>query len=312
MTEAAHQIATNPLPPGKRVPGAVGLPSGCNVGIMNELGVLLPPLELGEVVIRGRNVTQGYENNPAANAVTFINGWCRTGDQGRLDADGYLFLNGRLKEIINRGGEKITPREIDDVLLSHPDIREAVAFAVPHPSLGENVAAAVVPRDGKVLTEVSVREYALARLPEFKVPACIVITSHIPKGPTGKLQRTGLASRLAQELVVSYEAPGNALEQLSADIFQQILQVNRVGRHDNFFALGGDSIHAMQVVARLIETLGVDVPQTTLFHNPSPASLAVELARLQQEHDIDAIAAALQDLPVGEADRLLRNTSGDV
>jgi len=310
MTEAAHQIMSNPLPPRRRTPGSVGLVTGCEVAIMDERGALLPAGQIGEVVIRGRNVTQGYENNPTANAIAFTNGWCRTGDQGVLDDEGYLSLTGRLKEIINRGGEKIAPREIDEVLLSHPDVREAVAFAVGHATLGESIAAAVVPRDGKSVSEFDVREFAMRHLPDFKVPTRIVIVTEIPKGPTGKLQRTELANRLVPELTVAYEAPAEGLEQLSATIFAQVLQLNRVGRSDNFFALGGDSIRAMQVVARLIKALGLEIPSTTLFHHPTPASLAVDLAHLQQEQDLASLAAELEKLPQDERGRMLRKASG--
>ena len=306
MTEAAHQIASNPLPPGNRVPGSVGLATGCEFAIMDEGGTLMPAGQGGEVVIRGQNITQGYENNPAANALAFVNGWCRTGDQGVIDDRGYLSLTGRLKEIINRGGEKISPREIDEVLLRHPDVREAAAFPMPHATLGETIGAAVVPRDGMTLKEVDVRAFVLTHLPDFKVPARIVILTEIPKGPTGKLQRTGLADRLASELAVAYEPPAERLEQLSATLFEQVLQRTRIGRHDNFFALGGDSLRATQVAARLINALGLEIPLTMLFHHPTPASLAVDLARLQQDQDTPSLAVELQKLPEGEGGQLLR------
>ncbi|MET0165779.1 MAG: AMP-binding protein [Vicinamibacterales bacterium] len=309
MTEAAHQIAGNPLPPGNRVPGSVGLPTGCEVGIVDEHGTLLPAGEAGEVVIRGQNVTGGYENNPAANAQAFINGWFRTGDRGVIDDRGYVSLTGRLKEIINRGGEKIAPREIDEVLLRHPDVREAAAFAMPHATLGETIAAAVVPHEGRALRELDVRAFALTQLPDFKVPARIVILTEIPKGPTGKLQRTGLATLLATELGIAYEPPAEGLEQLSASLFEEVLQRIGVGRHDNFFALGGDSLRAMQVSARLISALGLEIPSTMLFHHPTPASLAADLARLQQDDDLASLAVELQELPEGEAGQLLHKAS---
>ncbi len=309
MTEASHQIASNPLPPRNRVPGSVGLATGCELAIMDERGTLLPPGQVGEVVIRGPNVIQHYENDAAANALAFVNGWCRTGDQGVLDDSGYLSLRGRLKEIINRGGEKIAPREIDDLLLRHPDVREAAAFAIPHATLGETIGVAVVPQDGRTLCEADVRAFAVSYLPDFKVPARIVILPAIPKGPTGKLQRTSLAKQLAVELSVAYEPPAEGLEQLSATLFEQVLQLDRVGRHDNFFALGGDSLRAMQVAARLISVLGLEMPPTTLFHHPTPASLAVDLARLQEEQDVASLVVELQKLPQGEAGQVLRKAS---
>ncbi|MFL5351413.1 acyl--CoA ligase [Archangium sp.] len=196
MTEASHQMASNPLPPKPRHPGSVGIAAGPEVAIMDEAGNLLPRGSLGEVVIRGRNVMAGYENNPEANAKAFTHGWFRTGDQGVLDEAGYLRLTGRLKEIINRGGEKLSPLEIDTVLMDHPAVQQVVTFALPHPKLGEDVAAAVVLREGMSVTERELQDFASKRLADFKVPRKIVFLAEIPKGATGKLQRIGLAARL--------------------------------------------------------------------------------------------------------------------
>jgi acyl-CoA synthetase (AMP-forming)/AMP-acid ligase II len=196
MTEASHQMACNPLPPGERKPGSVGRGTGVELAVMDERGALLPGGDSGEVVIRGASVTRGYESNPEANAGAFADGWFRTGDQGYLDSDGYLFLTGRLKEIINRGGEKVSPREVDEVLLQHPAVEQAVTFAVPHPRLGEEVAAAVVLLGGETAGERELREHAARHLAGFKVPRRIVFVDEIPKGPTGKLQRIGLAQQL--------------------------------------------------------------------------------------------------------------------
>ncbi len=196
MTEAAHQMASNPLPPRARKPGSVGVAAGPEVGIMDEAGTLLPRGTIGEVVIRGPNVTHGYDNNPEANAKAFSNGWFRTGDQGVLDAEGYLTLTGRLKELINRGGEKVSPLEVDTVLMDHPAVAQVVSFALPHATLGEEVAAAVVLREGMACTEQELRDFAAQRLAAFKVPRKVVFVREIPKGATGKLQRIGLAATL--------------------------------------------------------------------------------------------------------------------
>ena len=196
MTEAAHQMASNPLPPRARRAGAVGLAAGPEISIMDGEGRLLPPGGLGEVVIRGRNVTAGYENNPDANASAFTNGWFRTGDQGVLDAEGYLRLTGRLKELINRGGEKISPLEVDAVLMDHPAVAQCVTFGMPHGKLGEEVAAAVVLREGAEVSDHALRDFMSERLAPFKVPRRIVFLAEIPKGATGKLQRIGLAEKL--------------------------------------------------------------------------------------------------------------------
>jgi acyl-CoA synthetase (AMP-forming)/AMP-acid ligase II len=196
MTEAAHQMAANPLPPEERKPGAVGREAGPEVRIMDNDGRLLASGETGEVVIRGENVFSGYRNNPEANAEAFTDGWFRTGDQGVIDEAGYLRITGRLKEIINRGGEKVSPREVDEVLMDHPAVAQAVTFALPHEKLGEDVAAAIVLREGGVATEAQIREFAGNRLADFKVPRKVVFLDEIPKGATGKLQRIGLADKL--------------------------------------------------------------------------------------------------------------------
>jgi acyl-CoA synthetase (AMP-forming)/AMP-acid ligase II len=196
MTEASHQMASNPLPPRPRYPGCVGVASGPEVAIMDQEGNLLPPGALGEVVIRGRNVTAGYENNQAANAAAFTNGWFRTGDQGVMDATGYLRLTGRLKELINRGGEKISPLEVDEVLSDHPAVAQCLTFGMPHAKLGEEVAAAVVLRPGFTAKDTELRDFCAERLAGFKVPRKIVFLPEIPKGATGKLQRIGLAEKL--------------------------------------------------------------------------------------------------------------------
>ncbi len=196
MTEATHQMCSNPLPPAVRKPGTVGVAAGPEVAIMGEDGSLLPRGSTGEIVIRGPNVTAGYENNPQANAEAFTNGWFRTGDQGVMDAEGYVSITGRLKEIINRGGEKVSPREVDEILMDHPAVAQVVCFGMPHPKLGEEVAAAVVLREGQQASERELQAFVAGRAAEFKVPKKILILEEIPKGATGKLQRIGLAAKL--------------------------------------------------------------------------------------------------------------------
>lgn len=191
MTEAAHQMASNPLPPGERKPGSVGPGTEVRISIRDGNGQPLGAGERGEVCIHGPNVIKGYENNPEANATSFFDEWFRTGDQGFLDADGYLTLTGRLKEMINRGGEKISPREIDEVLLSHPAVAEAVCFGVPHPAWGEEVAAAVVLRGAA--TESDLLAYCRERLADYKRPKQIHLTEAIPRTATGKIQRRVVA-----------------------------------------------------------------------------------------------------------------------
>ncbi|VAW14116.1 Long-chain-fatty-acid--CoA ligase [hydrothermal vent metagenome] len=205
MSEAAHQMTSNPLGRGEQKPGSVGLAAGPKVAILAAGKPSFAPEVLGEIIIKGENVTSGYEANDKANAENFITVgpnneiWFRTGDQGRFDEDGYLFITGRLKEIINRGGEKISPREVDEVLMDHEAVEQAVTFAVGHKQLGEDVAAAIVLKEGKNVEPKELRAFAAMRLAAFKVPRKILIVTEIPKGPTGKLQRIGLAEKLGLE-----------------------------------------------------------------------------------------------------------------
>jgi len=192
MTEASHQMCSNPLPPRESKASSVGPGTGVKVGIMDEDGNLLPSGTLGEVVIQGPNVIEGYENNPEANAKSFTNGWFRTGDQGMIDGDGYLHLTARIKELINRGGEKIAPLEIDEVMMTHPCVAEAVAFGMPHPTWGEEVAIAVVLKEPQ--TEAMLMEHCKKHLADFKVPKKILIVDKIPRTATGKIQRRAVAA----------------------------------------------------------------------------------------------------------------------
>jgi acyl-CoA synthetase (AMP-forming)/AMP-acid ligase II len=196
MTEATHQMASNPLPPGTRKPGTVGPSGGPEIRVVDETGTTVPLGAPGEIVIRGPNVMREYENNPKANADAFYDGWFRTGDQGVMDEDGYVAITGRLKEIINRGGEKISPREVDEIIMEHPAVHQCVTFAMPHEMLGEEVAAAIVLKQGTEATDRELRDFASTRLAPFKVPRKILILTEIPVGATGKLQRIGLAQKL--------------------------------------------------------------------------------------------------------------------
>jgi acyl-CoA synthetase (AMP-forming)/AMP-acid ligase II/acyl carrier protein len=299
MTEAAHQMASNPLPPRARKPRSVGLPAGPEVAIMAEdQPRLLPAGELGEIVIRGANVTPGYAANPEANARAFSGGWLRTGDQGCFDADGYLFITGRLKELINRGGEKIAPVEVEEALLDHPGVAQAVAFALPDARLGEDVAAAVTAQPGAALDERELRRWVARALSDFKVPRRVLVLDELPKGPTGKLQRLGLAERLGLTVAEAGAAeaarpaasegadgaPQTEIEARLAELWQGTLGRARVGRGDRFIELGGDSILAAQLVARVSEAFGVEVALIDFFDAPTIADQArlLEAALLAQ------------------------------
>jgi len=298
MTEAAHQISSNPLPPRTRKTGSAGVAAGPEVAIVDPEGNLLQAGISGEVVIRGTSVFLGYEKDPSANAAAFTKGWFRTGDQGYLDADGYLFLTGRFKEIINRGGEKISPREVEEVLLGHLAVTEAVAFPVPHASLGEEVAAAVVLRRPGAVTARQLRDFVASRLAAFKVPRQVVFVSEIPKGATGKVQRTGLAGQLgiaAADQVTTKESavfqpPQTNTEKLLADIWGEVLGLNQIGRSDNFFQLGGDSLLAAQIINRVHARLCVEVSLIGFFDKPTVAEMA---EAIEQEKHTDQLPRSL-------------------
>ena len=291
MTEATHQMASNPLPPGTRKPGSVGVATGLEIATMDVAGRLLSTGETGEVVIRGANVTAGYEDNPAANDMAFCNGWFRTGDQGVIDAEGYLSLTGRLKEMINRGGEKISPREIDDVLMSHPAVAQAVTFATPHPTLGEDVAAAVVLRDTSAATTADIRKFASTKLADFKVPRVTVILAEIPKGPTGKIQRVGMAEKLSLANagrssgappagVAQSAGPRDDVERRLVAIWQRVLALPTVSVNDDFFELGGYSILAAELVEEISREFTTGLSMATLLL----ASTVEQQARIVRDH----------------------------
>jgi acyl-CoA synthetase (AMP-forming)/AMP-acid ligase II/acyl carrier protein len=292
MTEATHQMASNPLPPSPRKFGSVGQATGTSqISIMDEVGKPLPPGVVGEVCIRGENVMSGYENNPEANATSFTNGWLRTGDRGLLDKDGYLFLQGRIKELINRGGEKISPREIDEVLLSHPAVQQAVAFAIPHPLLGEDVGAAIVLREGKTVSMQELRQFTALKLADYKIPRQVVFLREIPKGPTGKIQRIGMAEKLKEELEKSKaqettgpSEPHTSLEKDIISIWQIVLDTPNIGIQDDFLSLGGDSIQAARILTQINERFGMELQASDIFTASTVASMA-SLVKLKIDED---------------------------
>ena len=199
MTEATHQMTSNPLPPAIQKPGLVGMPAGPEICIMNDKNEKLPQGEIGEICIKGDNVTNGYENNPEANKKSFVNNWFRTGDEGFFDEDGYLKISGRLKEIINKGGEKISPLEVDNILMDFLPIDQALCFGYKDKMLGEDIAVAIKLKENKSCTEDDIKSYANEKLAKFKIPKKIFIVEDIPKGATGKLQRIGLAKKFGLE-----------------------------------------------------------------------------------------------------------------
>jgi oxalate---CoA ligase len=281
MTEAAHQMASNPLPPDVRKPGSVGRATGLEIAILDQAGTALTTGEVGEVAIRGPSVFGGYEANPEANEAAFTDRWFRTGDEGSLDEDGYLTLRGRIKEIINRGGEKISPLEIDGALLRHGAVEQAVTFPIADPLLGEEVAAAVVLAPGVHADERELQGFVAEQLAPFKVPRRIVLVDEIPKGPTGKIQRIGLAERLDAAPATREDHARPPYGFLEADlvlIWKDVLGQRDVSATDDFFALGGDSILGAEAVARVRSLVGdPDLPLASIVRAPTPAAMALEV-----------------------------------
>ncbi|MDF1594864.1 MAG: non-ribosomal peptide synthetase [Acidimicrobiia bacterium] len=278
MTEAAHQMSCNPLPPARRKSGSVGIAAGPEVSILTAGEVHQRRHEIGEVVVRGPNVTAGYLT-PAEDA--FIDGWFRTGDLGRFDEDGYLILTGRSKEMINRAGETIAPREIDEVLLEHELVRQALAFGVPDHRLGEQPAAAVVLEAGAAIDELSLRKWVEARLSSAKVPRRIIFMDSLPLGPTGKLQRIGMAERLELSDLddvagagAEWVAPRTRTEEVVAEIWSEVLDRDSIGVEDRFLDLGGDSMLAIRLLTRVRERLQIDPSIVAFFDRPTVAAQA--------------------------------------
>jgi acyl-CoA synthetase (AMP-forming)/AMP-acid ligase II/thioesterase domain-containing protein/acyl carrier protein len=278
----AGRISGNPLPPAARKRGTVGRPFDGEVKVIDSNGQSVPPGQRGEVVIRSKDIFAGYENDPAANAESFVDGWFRTGDEGVFDEDGYLTLTGRIKDIINRGGEKITPSEVDSALKDHPDVIDAVTFPVPHVTLGQEVAAAVVPVAGSYVTDEVLTKFLRQRLASFKVPRRFVIVDEIPKGPTGKISRRGLAEQFGlviDSAVTRPEPTGDdraatPLEAKLQRIWAEVLRLDRVGFNEDFFMLGGDSLQAVELFLRIEKECGRRLPRAVLFEAGTVAKMA--------------------------------------
>ncbi|MBR8826768.1 MAG: non-ribosomal peptide synthetase [Gomphosphaeria aponina SAG 52.96 = DSM 107014] len=263
---------------------SVGKSIGSEIAIIDKSGNFLPIGETGEIIVRGENVISSYLNNDAKEK-SFINGWLKTGDLGYLDEDGYLFLQGRLKEIINRGGNNISPQEIDNLLLKLPEIKEAVTFPIPHQSLGEDVISAVVLEENAKINVEEIKKYLTESLAEFKIPSKIIIVPEIPKVKTGKSQRFKLKDTLKDYLFQpnTYIAPRSQTEIIITNIWEEVLKIDKIGVKDDFLALGGNSISATQIVNRIVAKLGVQVSLKDFLNTPTIAEMAekVELILTQ-------------------------------
>jgi acyl-CoA synthetase (AMP-forming)/AMP-acid ligase II/acyl carrier protein len=302
MTETSGVITSNPLPPGMRKQGSVGIPAGNKVKILNSNGKPVKTLEHGQVFVSGRNVMSGYENLPANH--NFHQGWFATGDEGYLDQQGYLFLVGRIKDIINRGGEKISPLEIDRIAEQYPAVDQAAAFAFQHPSLGEEIAIALVIKKGQEFIDHDFFSFLTGQLADYKIPKKLYRVKKLPRTAGGKLKRHLLAEsidRLSSEPAVRKTAPENELEILLAHIWSELLKVKQVYREDNFFKLGGDSLKAVVFFTELENRIKKEIPVSLLYQFPDLSSLAKTLADYDPEisppikHN-DAILLSLSNL----------------
>lgn len=278
MTETSV-ITCNPPPQGSRKAGSVGKAVGQKIAVMGDDGAFVSSGETGEILVSGAAVISGYEKDALSHKDAFIEDWFRTGDQGYIDEDGYLFITGRYNEIIHRGGVKIAPQEIDDVLMGHPDIFQAVSFAIPHPTLGSDIAAAVVLRQGSGVKAPDIRRFVAARIADFKVPRHIYLVDEIPKGPTGKLRRLALAEAFGHGQLKSPTseddtAPRSATEEGLVGIWAQVLGFDNVALDNDFFLHGGDSLMAMQIISRVRDIMHVELSYHSFFATPTVAEMA--------------------------------------
>jgi len=281
MTEAAPLITSNRLPPGQRKPESAGVPCGASVSIMDDHGRPLSIGERGPIAIQGDNVFAEYEGDPQANIDSFRDGWFYTGDIGYLDADGYLFLTGRVKEIINRGGEKISPGEIDRVLLHHPAVAQAAAFGVAHPTLGEEVAAAVVLEPGLTATQVDLQDFVAQRLAAFKVPRQVSFLTELPRCPVGKLRRSELAElAVGASRQAPHRAPRNRIETTLVELWASELDLDGLGIDDDFSVLGGDSLSSVRILVAVQSLFGVQIPDHALASFDTVSNMAAALVAM--------------------------------
>jgi len=296
VSEAGHQISCTPLRNGVRKPGSVGLPTGTQVAVVDPAGERLPPGEIGEIVVHGESVSTACLGRPEIVRHAFVRGWLRTGDLGRIDADGHLFLTGRLNDTIQRGTESILPRETEEVLQAYPGVAQAICFPKAHPTLGQDLAAGVVLREGAVATETGIRSFAFERLPASRVPSRILILDPHTVGSWTSLRRNSLAQHLASHFRIPFVPPRDDLEQFVAHIWEETLEVSRIGIDDSFFGLGGDPVQASRIVSRVNELLQLALPVATLYRHPSVAQFTGELKRLAHPALLETLAQNVRDL----------------
>lgn len=279
-TTEAGQIAQSPLPPERAPAGSVGWPYLHDVEIRDDGGHRLPAGEVGEIVVRSPEVFSGYEGDEAANRAAMLGDWYRTGDTGYVDRDGFVFLTDRIGDLINRGGNKIVPSEIEDVLKKHARVADAAAFGVPHPTLGQDLAVAVVPRESPP-REAELRRFVRSRLAAFKLPSRYLVVSELPRTALGKVDRPKLREIFDQTRQLTFEEPRDGVEAEVARIFGEVLGVCGIGRNDSFFDLGGDSLRIVSVLQELEKALGSKPDFEALFDHPTVAAFAAIIDRLR-------------------------------
>ena len=289
MTEASPLITTNRLPPDKRVPNSAGTPCGCEVAVMDGTGSRLPAGVTGEIAIRGENVFTGYEDDDEANLQSFRNGWFYTGDLGYLDGEGFLFLTGRAKELINRGGEKVAPVEIEEVLIRHPAVDQAAAFPVPHMRLGEDVGVAIITKGGCQTSQNAIREFVAQHLSKFKVPSVVLFLDHLPRCPIGKVRRRELTSMAIDQQVLMREKETkpstgddpaeDSLEKRLAELWALHLDVPHVDLKDDFRLLGGDSLAQIRLLLAVESLFKVEFPEHEERSITTVRKMAAEIRR---------------------------------
>lgn len=308
-------VACNPLPPAKRKPGTVGLPVNCEIAILDSDGHSLPAGTEGEIAIRRPSAFTGYEDDDQEIASALVDGWYRSGDLGRLDEDGYLTICGRVKEIINRGGQKVSPREVESALETHDDVLDCICFPLPHPTLGQMVGAAVVLRKGSDADESSLRDHARIRLDRFKIPNLITICNKIPRDPNGKLQRLKAAELLGLIEVSSQKAKPSAPQTPSlkrtalmtalATLWCDVLQLDRIGDNDNFILLGGDSLRAIRLLANVEDAFGICLPIEFVYGDGATLAgmaNAIKAARSRGRIEIGDSEASMSRLAITARD----------
>lgn len=295
MTEASHQMASQ-TPTGDRIAGSVGSATGIQIAILDTNGQRIENGLKGEVAIRGDSVITGYVNNPTANAEAFVDGWMRTGDIGTLDADGTLFLVGRIKEIIKRGGFQISPHEIEDALLAQSGISQAAAFGISHDTLGQDLMAAIVVEKGYDIPEDTIRKNLASTLSDYKIPRRILTVDEIPKGSTGKLQRIHLGQLLATQLETRFLAPANILETILCELCEEVIPNSVFGASDNFFMKGGDSLSAMALITKIEKTFGDTIETADLYKAPSITQMAQKLSEVGGKGILEMIEMSVTEL----------------